>query len=655
MGGVAGHAGVFSTAARHQPFCQALLDKLLHNTGPFPLKQSTLQLATSPQAPATAHADATIFTQDQQPTKGVAQRGLGWDLNSAFSRPRGEIFPITTKDHPGSFGHTGFTGTSLWLDPVTDTYVILLANAIHPRGGAPISPLRGAVATAAAKALGLSEGAGGFSPPNKTEERSGLQPRPVVAITPKLHQVAFASRYPEASASGLSISAEEKGLQPLGYVVADRGKTLTGIDVLEQTHFAALKSITKSRPIRIAVLTNQSGLDSHGHRTIDILLHADPQIKLIKIFTPEHGLFGKQDTDHLGHRNRPRHPPPGHQPLRRQTRRPPPQPRRTSKTSTPSSSTSRTPASASGPTRPPSATSSKPPPPRSRYDHDLEIIVLDRPNPIGGVAVQGPVSDPGSESYIDYMPLPVRHGLTLGELARYITANALRQRRAPSRHHDLTVIPMQNWTRNQYFDDTGLPWTNPSPNLQSLAAAILYPGTRPHRIHQHLRRPRHRHPLRATIGASWHQTPPRRQPPTSPPATSPASPSPPPPSPSPKTPTTTPATARPSTASTSPSPTATPSTPPSSASKSSPPSTTSTPPSSSSTTAITSSSPTPAPSPPSKPATTPATSPPPGPPPSRNSAPTPPPTSSTTSVQPYQVNPCQSVSSALIFPAPASG
>ena len=132
-------------------FAQALLDKLLHNTGPFPLKQATLKLMTQPEQPATAVAGATIFTADGKTTTGIAARGFGWDINSAFSRPRGEVFPI------GSFGHTGFTGTSLWMDPGSDTFVVILANAIHPRGAPPISPLRGAVATAAARALHLYE------------------------------------------------------------------------------------------------------------------------------------------------------------------------------------------------------------------------------------------------------------------------------------------------------------------------------------------------------------------------------------------------------------------------------------------------------------------------------------------------------------------
>ena len=148
MGGVAGQAGVFSTAEDVSKFAQALLDKLLYDTGPFPLKQSTLKLMTTPQQPKTAQTGATIFAQGGT-TTGVAQRGFGWDINSAYSRPRGSGFPI------GSFGHTGFTGTSLWIDPASDTYVVLLANSVHPRGASPISPLRGEVATDVAKALSV--------------------------------------------------------------------------------------------------------------------------------------------------------------------------------------------------------------------------------------------------------------------------------------------------------------------------------------------------------------------------------------------------------------------------------------------------------------------------------------------------------------------
>jgi CubicO group peptidase (beta-lactamase class C family) len=161
MGGVAGHAGVFSTAYDVARFAEALLEKLLYDKGPFPLQQSTLRLMTEPEQPKTAEGGATVFTADGKATTGVAARGFGWDINSAFSRPRGEVFPTTGGGLPPSFGHTGFTGTSLWMDPASDTYVVLLANAVHPRGAPPISPLRGEVATDVAKALGI----GGASPP----------------------------------------------------------------------------------------------------------------------------------------------------------------------------------------------------------------------------------------------------------------------------------------------------------------------------------------------------------------------------------------------------------------------------------------------------------------------------------------------------------
>src|ERR1700730_7785230 len=149
MGGVAGHAGVFSTADDVSKYAQALLDKMLRDTGPFPLQQSTLKMMVRPEQPATAAGGATIFVQDGKTTTGVAARGFGWDINSAFSRPRGEVFPI------GSFGHTGFTGTSVWMDPGSYTYGVVLANSVQPRGAAPISPLRGEVATDVGKALGV--------------------------------------------------------------------------------------------------------------------------------------------------------------------------------------------------------------------------------------------------------------------------------------------------------------------------------------------------------------------------------------------------------------------------------------------------------------------------------------------------------------------
>jgi len=96
-------------------------------------------------------------------------------------------------------------------------------------------------------------------------------------------------------------------------------------------------------------------------------------------------------------------------------------------------------------------------------------VVLDRPNPIGGVDVSGPVRDADLESFIAYHALPVRHGMTVGELARLFNAER-------NIHAELTVIPCEGWRRADFFDRTGLLWVNPSPNMRSLTEALLYPG-----------------------------------------------------------------------------------------------------------------------------------------------------------------------------------
>ncbi len=414
MGGVAGHAGVFSTAGDVALFAQALLDRLAGRASDFPLEQSTLKLMTQPEQPATAVGGATIFTADGKTTTGVATRGFGWDINSAFSRPRGEVFPI------GSFGHTGFTGTSLWMDPASDTFVVLLSNAIHPRGAPPVSVIRGQVASAAARALRLYEGRDS---------------------------------------------------------VVTNSKTLTGIDVLEATHFEVLMQAAKrhNNHLRLALLTNQTGLDREGKRTIDVLLHSIPEVELKTLFSPEHGLLGVKDTTKIGNDIDP------------STQLPvlslygtKPEQRRPSLESLKGLDAVVIDLQDVG---------------VRFYTYEavvgyfleaaaqahIEIIVLDRPNPIGGLAVQGPVSDVGVESYNDYMPMPVRNGMTLGELARYFNS----ERRVASVtspniqvpiQASLTVVPMQDWERREFFDETGLTWTNPSPNLRSPAAAMLYPG-----------------------------------------------------------------------------------------------------------------------------------------------------------------------------------
>ena len=453
MGGVAGQAGVFSTADDGALFAQALLDRLAGRPSNFPLKRATLELMTTPQQPKTAQSGATIFTQDGQTTTGVAVRGFGWDINSAYSRPRGSIFPTAGAGRPASFGHTGFTGTSLWMDPASDTYVILLSNAIHPRGNPPISALRGEVATAAAKALGLD------SPTHRDE----------------------------AAMNGAPASSTES-------------RVLTGIDVLEATNFAALKeaAVRNGGHLRIGLLTNQTGVDAQGRRTIDVLHGIGDGVELTTLFSPEHGIFGAKDSTEIGQEVDP--------------------------------ATGLKVISLYGPTD-----ADRRPRPEDlknldavvidlqdagvrfytyetvlgyfvdgtichRMYNNFKLIVLDHPDPIGGTSVQGEVSDKETNSYINFMPLPLRHGMTLGELALYMEREhpglysidgppfpyrPYQPLQSPSKdasapklyeNHGVVVVPMQNWRREEFFDQTGVKWVNPSPNLRSVAEAVLYPG-----------------------------------------------------------------------------------------------------------------------------------------------------------------------------------
>ncbi len=449
MGGVAGHAGLFSTAHDVSLYAQALLDKLVRNTGPFPLKQSTLKLMTQPQQPganlqqlpaANAAQAAAIAAGDKPAEPGLAPhypavpsqnlRGFGWDIDTGFSKPRGVIFPI------GSFGHTGFTGTSLWMDPATDTYVILLANAIHPRGGLPISNLRGEVATAAAHALGLDA--------NST---SGV-PRP------------------------------ESGTWVPNPSARPATPVLTGIDVLQSTHFAALTALAAkhNNRLRLGLLTNQAGIDRNHRRTVDILHSLTTNnIELTTIFSPEHGLAALADTENVPTETdaatglhvtglygaKPGDRRPTHDQLKDldavvidlQD----------------AGVHFWTYEAAMGYFLEASAREER------EFDHRLDIVILDRPNLVGGIAVQGPVSDPGIENYTNYMPLPARHGMTFGELARYFNQNKL-DASGNKLDAPLTIVRMQNYARSMFFPDTGLPWTNPSPNLRDPIAATLYPG-----------------------------------------------------------------------------------------------------------------------------------------------------------------------------------
>lgn len=157
MGGVAGSAGVFSTVNDVGRFAQALLDHLAGRPSTFPLTRASLELMTTPQQPghhagqleAANNATDPRLAPHYPAIAGQDLRGFGWDIDTEQSRPRGRLFPV------GSFGHTGFTGVTLWMDPGSDTYVVVLANVIHQRGGPPIAGLSGEIATAAARALHL--------------------------------------------------------------------------------------------------------------------------------------------------------------------------------------------------------------------------------------------------------------------------------------------------------------------------------------------------------------------------------------------------------------------------------------------------------------------------------------------------------------------
>ena len=228
MGGVAGHAGLFSTADDLSKFASALL------LGSPILSHEMVEKMTTPQQPPTAQV----------------LRGFGWDIDSPFSSNRGDLLPV------GSFGHTGFTGTSLWIDPTTQTYIILLSNAVHPRGKGSAVALRSKVATAVAAALPLT-----------VDEKDEVRLKSITG-------------YNEAQTAARRIATRN-------------GTVLSGIDVLEAHNFDPLRSTTGKK--RIGLLTNQTGVDSQGRRTIDILAQA-AGISLDAIFSPEHGVTGAMDT-----------------------------------------------------------------------------------------------------------------------------------------------------------------------------------------------------------------------------------------------------------------------------------------------------------------------------------------------------------------------
>jgi uncharacterized protein YbbC (DUF1343 family)/CubicO group peptidase (beta-lactamase class C family) len=366
MDGVAGHAGLFSTAADLATFCRMILGGGTYN-GVRVLSPLTVMTMTSR---ATPPEERNV-------------RGLGWDIDSSLSANRGDLFPL------GSFGHTGFTGTSLWLDPASGMFVVFLSNRVHPDGRGDVTALRGRVATIAASAV--------MSPP--------------------------------AAPS-----------------------TIAGIDVLRSDGFRVLEGK------RVGLVTNHTGRAKDGATTID-LLYAAKSHTLVALFSPEHGIRGVLDANVPSTKDE--------------------------KTGLPIYSLY-------GDTRRPTdamlegidslvidlqdigarfytymTTLAYVMEEAAR--RKIPVVVLDRPNPVDGFHIEGPTLDKSLSGFTGYFPMPTRHGMTLGELARLFNEeNTIGA--------DLTVVPMKNWRREEWFDETGLPWINPSPNMRNLLQATLYPG-----------------------------------------------------------------------------------------------------------------------------------------------------------------------------------
>lgn len=371
VGGVAGHAGLFGTADDLARFARLVLrggeldGKRVF--GPLGVRQFTIGL----------------------PVPG-GLRSRGWDVDTGFSSPRGDLFSRTE-----GFGHTGFTGTSLWVDPSSQTAIVLLTNRVHISEKVQVTSLRREVANIVAGAIGSV--------------------RPAVS----------------------------KPIDPV----------LTGIDVLEKEKFKRLQGR------QVGLVTNHTGRNRSGLATIDVL-HSAPGMKVVALFSPEHGIRGELDQAKIDDGK--------------------------------DAKTGLTVFSLYGKRRKPDAETLKGIDTlvydiqdigcrfytyistmglilEAAAEHKKRVVVLDRPCPVGGTVIDGPLTDTERESFIAYHSLPLRHGMTVGELARMFVA----ERKLDV---ELEVVACEGWNRSDTFDRTGLTWVNPSPNMRTLTAALIYPG-----------------------------------------------------------------------------------------------------------------------------------------------------------------------------------
>ena len=362
LGGVAGHAGLFSTAGDLARWCRAVVG------GGAPI------LSTE--------ATRAMLTPDWLPD-GTSGRALGLDVDSAYDSPRGR-FP-----RGRSFGHTGFTGTSLWMHPASDTYVLLLASWLQLPDTGRTAHLRRSVS--------------------------------------------------EAVADGL-------------LTVPRRVPVRVGADVL------AAEGCARLAGQRVALLTNRTGVTRDGRRTIDVLQEA-PDVQLAWLLAPEHGLETLLDESVAD----------GREPatglpvwsLYGDRRRPAPEQLAGLDAVVFDVADAGvrfyTYATTLGYVM------------EEAGRHGVRVVVLDRPNPLGGEHVEGPLADPAQRSFVAYAPIPVVHGMTLGELARFYVAEL-------GVGCELEVVPCEGWSRDMRFEATGVPWIDPSPNLRSPTQALLYPA-----------------------------------------------------------------------------------------------------------------------------------------------------------------------------------
>ncbi len=392
MGGVTGHAGLFSTADDLAIYCRMLLAGGRAPNGTRVFAAATVEKMTTPQTPPWS------------PTL----RGLGWDIDSVYSAPRGELFPL------GSFGHTGFTGTAVWLDPASQTFIILLANSVHPYGRPAISSLRSRVATAVAAALNLPV----TGPHGERNEFTSLLER----------------------AAGM------------GHEPARNAHTKSGIDVLEEENFAPL------RGKHVGLITNHTGLNRSGRSSIDLLAHAEG-VTLMALFSPEHGIAGRADEKVASDKD-PQTGLPIYN-LYGETLRPTDEMLRGIDAMVYDIQDAGV--------RFYTYTTTMGYAMEEAAKRHIAFYVLDRPNPLGGEIIEGPMLDRDHLSFVGYFPGPVRYAMTLGELAQMFNVeNKI--------GCDLHVVQMKDWRRRDSYEATGLPWVAPSPNLRSLNAALLYPG-----------------------------------------------------------------------------------------------------------------------------------------------------------------------------------